>query len=79
MLAYIQSKTELTRSTILEILKKSARINELLINPQLFMDNAVLAIKLVFYGLIIDCVKMVKIGNKVYNIKLFEDNELEGV
>jgi type III restriction enzyme len=33
MLAYIQSKTELTRSTILEILWKSERLNELLVNP----------------------------------------------
>ena len=77
MLAYIQSKTELTRSTILEILKKSGRINELLLNPQLFMDNAVNAIKSVLYELMIDGIKYEKIGNKVYEMKLFEDNELE--
>ncbi len=45
MLAYIQSKTELTRSTILEVLKKSGRIQELFINPQLFLDNAVASLK----------------------------------
>ena len=32
-LAYIQSKTELTRTTILDIIKKSGRISELIINP----------------------------------------------
>src|SRR3990170_8285570 len=47
MLSYIQSKTELTRSTILEILKNSKRLKELLLNPQLFMDNAVSVIKAV--------------------------------
>lgn len=76
-LAYIQGKTELTRSTILQILKKSGRINELLLNPQLFMDNAVNAIKAVLYELMIDGIKYEKIGNRVYEMQLFTDNELE--
>jgi type III restriction enzyme len=45
MLAYIQGKTELTRSTILDIVKKSDKISELLINPQMFMDNTTSTIK----------------------------------
>lgn len=77
MLAYIQGKTELTRSTILEIIKKSGRIHELLLNPQLFMDNAVMAIKSELYELMIDGIKYEKIGGKIYEMKLFEDNELE--
>ncbi len=77
MLAYIQSKTELTRSTILEILKKSGRIKEILTNPQFFMDNAVIAIKSTLYELMIDGIKYEKIGNKVYEMQLFEDNELD--
>lgn len=77
MLSYIQNKTELTRSTILEILKKSGRIQELLINPQLFMDNSVTGIKRVLYELMIDGIKYEKIGGKVYEMQLFEDNELE--
>ena len=77
MLSYIQNKTELTRSTILEILEKSGRIQELLINPQLFMDNSVTGIKRVLYELMIDGIKYEKIGGKVYEMQLFEDNELE--
>ncbi|MDO9462307.1 MAG: DEAD/DEAH box helicase, partial [Deltaproteobacteria bacterium] len=77
MLAYIQSKTELTRHTILEILKKSERMSELLLNPQLFMDNAVAAVKSVLYQLMMDGIKYEKIGDKIYEMKLFEDNELE--
>ncbi|MEO9021411.1 MAG: DEAD/DEAH box helicase family protein [Ginsengibacter sp.] len=77
MLAYIQGKTELTRSTIFEILKKSGRIHELLLNPQLFMDNTVIAIKSELYELMIDGIKYEKIGGKIYEMKLFEDNELE--
>lgn len=77
MLGYIQSKTELTRSTILEIIKKSGRISEVLVNPQLFMDNVVVAIRQVLYELMIEGIKYEKIGDKVYEMKLFEDNELE--
>ncbi len=44
MLAYIQGKTELTRSTILQILKDSKRIKELLVNPQMFMDNSIILV-----------------------------------
>lgn len=77
MLGYIQSKTELTRSTILEIIKQSGRISEVLINPQLFMDNVVVAIRKVLYTLMIEGIKYEKIGGKMYEMKLFDDNELE--
>ena len=77
MLAYIQGKTELTRTTILNIIKKSEKITELLINPQMFMDNTTSAIKNVLYELMIDGIKYEKIGGKVYEMTLFEDNELE--
>jgi len=77
MLAYIQGKTELTRSTILAIIKKSGRINELLLNPQLFMDNVANAIKSVLNELMIDGIKYEKIGDKMYEMNLFEDNEIE--
>ncbi len=77
MLAYIQSKTELTRHTILEILKKSGRLHELLFNPQLFMDNAVTAIKSKLYELMVAGIKYEKICDKIYEMKLFEENELE--
>jgi type III restriction enzyme len=77
MLAYIQSKTELTRSAILEILKKSKRLKELIINPQLFMDNAVSMIKDELHQLMIDGIKYEKIGGKIYEMTLFDDCGLE--
>jgi len=77
MLAYIQSKTELTRSTILEILKKSKRIKELLLNPQLFMDNAVSKIKDELHQLMIDGIKYERIGDKIYEMTLFDDSDFE--
>ena len=76
VLFYIQERTELTRSTILEILKSSGRLGDILINPQLFLDSAVVAIKDVLNELMIDGIKYEKIGAKEYEMRLFEDYEI---
>ena len=76
VLFYIQEKTELTRSTILEILLQSGRIGDILINPQLCLDNAVSAINDVLTDLMIDGIKYEKIGAKEYEMRLFEDYEI---
>lgn len=77
VLGYIQSKTELTRSTVLEIFIQSGRLNDILVNPQLFLDKAVAAIKTVLYELMIDGIKYEKIGSKDYEMLLFQENEIE--
>ncbi len=76
-IGYIQNKTELTRCTILEILKQSGRINELLINPQMFLDNAVKIINDKLQQLMIDGITYKKIENKVYEMTLFDDADFE--
>jgi type III restriction enzyme len=77
VLGYIQSKTELTRSTIEEILSKSNRIKDIIINPQLFLDLATQAIKRTLYDLMINGIKYQKIGGSDYEMALFEAQELE--
>jgi type III restriction enzyme len=77
VLGYIQSKTELTRSTLLEILEKSSRMGDVLINPQLFLDLATQAIQRSLYDLMIDGIKYQQIGDAEYEMKLFEAQELE--
>lgn len=77
VLGYIQSKTELTRSSIEEILSKSGRIEDIIINPQLFLDSATSAIKRTLYDLMIDGIKYQEIGNSEYEMALFEAQELE--
>lgn len=77
VLGYIQSKTELTRSTIQEILSKSGRIGDILTNPQLFLDLSTQAIKRTLYDLMIDGIKYQKIGGSEYEMALFEAQELE--
>jgi type III restriction enzyme len=77
VLGYIQSKTELTRSTIRDILVKSGRIGDILINPQLFLDLASQAIHRTLYSLMIDGIKYQRIGEADYEMTLFEAQELE--
>jgi type III restriction enzyme len=77
VLGYIQSKTELTRSTIEEILSKSGRIKDFIINPQLFLDFTTLAIKRTLYDLMIEGIKYQKIGGSEYEMSRFEAQELE--
>jgi len=77
LLAYIQNKTELTRHTILQILKASGRLAEVFVNPQSFMDNATRAIREVLHDLMIDGIRYEKIGDKVYEMALFDDSDFE--
>jgi type III restriction enzyme len=77
VLGYIQSKTELTRSTIEQILVQSGRVEDILVNPQLFLDLAIQIIKRILNDLMIDGIKYQKIGGKEYEMSLFESQELE--
>jgi type III restriction enzyme len=77
VLSYIQAKTELTRNTIFEILMKSGRINDILINPQLFMDNVIEVIKSTVRFLMVDGIKYEKIDGETYEMTFFDDEEME--
>jgi len=74
---YIQQKTELTRYTIYEILLKANRWNDILVNPQAFIDECVTIIKKTLSELMVDGIKYEKIGNEYYEMRLFETEELE--
>lgn len=77
VLGYIQNKTDLTRSTIMSILTKSGRLNDVTKNPQLFLDLTSSAIKHVLYGMMIDGIKYEKINGYEYEMRLFEAQDLE--
>lgn len=76
-LGYIQQRTELSRSAILAILKKSGKIREVLINPQAFLDSAVIVIKKTLNDLLITGITYQKIGSAQYEMRLFTENEVE--
>jgi restriction endonuclease len=54
ILAYLQNETELTRSTLVRILKESGRLPEFFVNPQRFMDSVVAILKSELHQLIVD-------------------------
>jgi type III restriction enzyme len=62
VLAYLQNETELTRSTLVQILKKSVRLAEFFVDPQRFMDAVANILKYELHRLLVDGIKYEKIG-----------------
>ena len=75
--AFIEDKTQITRSSIYRILSESGRMPDVLKNPQLFLDSAAGGIKKALIGLMVDGIKYEKIGSAEYEMRLFEDKEIE--
>jgi type III restriction enzyme len=57
ILAYLQNETELTRSTLVRILKGSGRLGEFFNNPQRFMDAVAAILKYELHRLLVDGIK----------------------
>jgi type III restriction enzyme len=62
ILAYLQNETELTRSTLVTILKQSGRLAEFFVDPQRFMDAVAHILKYELHRLLVDGIKYEKIG-----------------
>jgi len=78
LLGYLQRETELTRSTLADILIKSGRLGDVVVNPQQFMDQTVGAVRRTLNQMIIDGIKYERIDGEVYEMLLFEEKEIEG-
>lgn len=75
--AFIEDKTQITRNTIYRVLNESGRLEDVLKNPQLFLDLASKHIKDALNRLMIDGIKYEKIGGSEYEMRLFKDAEIE--
>ena len=78
LLGYLQGKTELTRSTLAEILIRSGRLGEVKHNPQQFLDQALYAIEAELHELMINGIKYERINGLDYEMLLFEQKEITG-
>lgn len=78
VLSWLQSKTFLTKTTLLEILKRSGKLRDILINPQMFLDGALREIMAVLSDLMIDGISYEKIEGDYYEMRLFEDQDVMG-
>ncbi len=80
MLGYLQNETELTRSTLVKILKDSNRLNDVFVNPQKFLDQVASIIKFVLHGMLIDGIKYEKLpagsSDSEWEMRLFKEKEL---
>lgn len=78
VLGYIQGKTRLTRNTILRIIEKSHQWHSILRNPQQFIDIASAQITTTLRNMMVDGIKYEKIAGEVWEMRRFENEELEG-
>lgn len=70
---YLQNRLHLTRSTLFKILDGSGRLDELLINPQAFLDICVVAISRTLQALMVAGIDYQKINGKHYEMRLFDE------
>jgi len=79
IVTYLQEQTNLTRKSIVNILRRCGRLEAFKINPQKFIEQAVTIIKNQMRLFIVDGIKYEKIGeDEFYAQELFEDQELMG-
>jgi len=78
VLAYLQNETELTRETLVRVLKESGRIHELFRDPQRFMDAVSGVLKAELHRLLVDGIKYEKLvgPGAEWEMLLFKDQEL---
>ncbi|MGA2584478.1 MAG: type III restriction endonuclease subunit R [Tepidisphaeraceae bacterium] len=80
VLAYLQNETELTRSTLVRILKESGRLAEFFADPQRFMDAVATILKDTLHRLLVDGIKYERIegtsADAEWEMMRFENEEL---
>ncbi len=74
---YIQSKTELTRNTIIQIILKSNRVGEIFNNPQLFMDSVINIVNRELCQLTTHGIQYEYVSKDKYEMKLIESVEIK--
>lgn len=77
ILSYLQRETELTRGTLVEILKRSHRLKEFTVNPQAFMSEVAKLINLALKEMVVDGIKYEQLEGQRYEMCLFENKEIE--
>ena len=76
IIAYLQNEVEVTRATIVRILRESGRLADFLVNPQKFMDAVAPLLKHELHRLLIDGIKYEKLPDLEYSMRLFEEKEI---
>lgn len=78
ILSYLQNETELTRLTLVRILKASGRLAEVFENPQRFLDQVAAILKHELHRLLVDGIKYERLpgADAEWEMLLFKNEEL---
>ena len=79
LLAYLQKETELTRHTLVEILKRSGKLPEFKVNPQAFMTTVGREIGRALYDLMLEGIQYERLSAQEWEMSRIEpesENEL---
>ena len=79
ILAFLQKETELTRHTLVQILKQSGRLDEFKINPQEFMASVTRMISLALHDLMLEGIQYDKISGQQWEMSRIEQEAEEGI
>ena len=77
ILTFLQRETELTRGTLVEILKRSGRLAEFKVNPQAFMTAIAKILRRSLRELIVKGIKYERIEGQFYEMRRFENETIE--
>ncbi|NJC27034.1 restriction endonuclease [Neolewinella antarctica] len=79
IIGYLQNEVNLTRKTLIDIIKESNTVRLIRRNPQQYVQQIVKIIKDTMAGFIVDGIKYERIGENYYwQQELFKDEELGG-
>ena len=78
LLAYLQNETELTRGTLVRVLKECGRLGEVFADPQRFLDQVARILKAELHRLLVEGIKYERLQGPgaEWEMRLFESDEL---
>jgi type III restriction enzyme len=80
ILSYLQNETDLTRSTLVRILREAGRLGDVYANPQRFLDAVTKIIKLELHRLLVDGIKYERIegsgAEAAWEMMRFQNEEM---
>lgn len=79
ILAFLQNETELTRHTLVQILKRSHRLHEFKVNPQAFMAAVAKAISRALHDLMLRGIQYESIAGQQWQMSRIEQDAEDGI
>ncbi len=79
ILAYLQKEIELTRHTLVQILKQSGRLDEFKVNPQSFMSQVGKQIGAALHDLMLEGIQYEKVAGQFWEMSRIEQEAEEGI